>query len=73
MQLLSQQRHAQAASELRRQLGHDPHDFVAHALLAVCLLEQEDFGEAQTEAELAIHLAPAYDFAFYVLALVEQR
>lgn len=71
--LLSQQRHAQAAAELRRQLSLDPYDFVAHALLAVCLLEQEELGEARSEAELAIHLAPEYDFAFYTLALVEHR
>ncbi|MFD2718275.1 tetratricopeptide repeat protein [Hymenobacter monticola] len=71
--LLSQQRHALAAQELRRQLTHDPHDFVAHALLAVCLLEQEQLAEAKAEAELAIHLAPEYDFAFYALALIEHR
>ena len=39
--LLSQNRHAHAAQELRRQLAQDPHDCVAHALLAVCLMEQE--------------------------------
>lgn len=71
--LLSQQRHAHAAQELRRQLAQDPHDFVAHALLAVCLMEQDELAEAQSEAELAIHLAPEYDFAFYALALVEHR
>ena len=71
--LLSQSRHAQAAQELRRQLGHDPHDFVAHSLLAVCLLEQDQPADAQAEAELAIHLAPEYDFAFYALALIEHR
>lgn len=71
--LLSQKRHAQAAQELRRQLTQDPHDFMAHALLAVCLLEQEQLTEAQSEAELAIHLAPEYDFAFYALALIEHR
>ena len=71
--LLSQNRHAHAAQELRRQLAQDPHDCVAHALLAVCLMEQEQLAEAQSEAELAIHLAPEYDFAFYTLALVEHR
>ncbi|MDO7846605.1 tetratricopeptide repeat protein [Hymenobacter sp. M29] len=71
--LLSQNRHAHAAQELRRQLAQDPHDPVAHALLAVCLLEQEQLPEAKSEAELAIHLAPEYDFAFYALALIEHR
>ena len=71
--LLSQRRHTQAAQELRRQLTHDPHDSIAHALLAVCLLEEEELTEAQSEAQLAIHLSPEYAFAFYVLALVEHR
>jgi Flp pilus assembly protein TadD len=71
--LLNQQRHTQAAEELRRQLALDPHDFVAHSLLAVCLLEQDQLTEAKTEVELAIHLAPEYNFAFYTLALIEHR
>ncbi|UOQ97212.1 tetratricopeptide repeat protein [Hymenobacter sp. 5317J-9] len=71
--LLSQHRHAHATQELRRQLAQDPHDAIAHALLAVCLLEQKQLAEAQSEAELAIHLSPEYDFAFYALALIENR
>ena len=71
--LLSQHRPAPAAELLRRQLSQDPHDFVAHALLALCLLEQNQAAEAQQEAELAIHLAPEYDFGFYMLALARHR
>ncbi len=71
--LLSQSRPVPAADLLRRQLSLDPHDFVAHALLALCLLQQQEPAEAQQEAELAIHLAPDYDFGFYVLALAQHR
>ncbi|GAB3636486.1 hypothetical protein GCM10027422_20760 [Hymenobacter arcticus] len=72
--LMQQSRPEQAASELRRHLTRDPHEPVAHALLAVCLLDDEpQLPTAQQEAELAIHLAPEYDFAFYALALVQHR
>lgn len=72
--LMQQHRLGQAADELRRQLRLDPHEPVAHALLAICLLDDEQrLPEAQQEAELAIHLAPEYDFAFYALALTQHR
>jgi tetratricopeptide (TPR) repeat protein len=72
--LMQQNRLPQAAEELRRQLRLDPHEPVAHALLAICLLDDEQrLREAQEEAELAIHLAPEYDFAFYTLALAQHR
>ena len=72
--LMQQNRPDQAASELRRHLTRDPREPVAHALLAVCLLDEEaQLPTAQQEAELAIHLAPEYDFAFYALALVQHR
>lgn len=72
--LMRQNRLPQAADELRRQLRLDPHEPVAHSLLALCLLEDaQRLPQAQEEAELAIHLAPEYDFAFYVLALVQHQ
>lgn len=72
--LMQQNRLPQAADELRQQLRLDPHEPVAHSLLAVCLLEDaQRLPQAQEEAELAIYLAPEYDFAFYVLALVQHR
>ncbi len=72
--LMQQNRLPQAADELRRQLRLDPHEPVAHSLLALCLLDDaQRLLQAQEEAELAIHLAPEYDFAFYVLALVQHR
>jgi len=72
--LMQQNRLPQAADELRRQLRLDPHEPVAHSLLALCLLDDaQRLPQAQEEAELAIHLAPEYDFAFYVLALVQHR
>jgi tetratricopeptide (TPR) repeat protein len=71
--LMQQNRLALAADELRRQLARDPRDPVAHALLALCLLDLDQPAEAQQEAELAIHLFPEYDLAFYALALAQHR
>ncbi len=44
--LYQQARHEQAETEFRQALGSDPHDAYAHALLALCLAEQEKFKEA---------------------------
>ncbi|TVT37718.1 tetratricopeptide repeat protein [Hymenobacter setariae] len=71
--LMQQNRPALAVDELRRQLTRDPHEPVAHTLLALCLLDLDQPTEAQQEAELAIHLAPEYDLAFYALALAQHR
>ena len=71
--LMQQNRPAMAADELRRQLTRDPHEPVAHTLLALCLLDLDQPAEAQQEAELAIHLDPEYDLAFYALALTQNQ
>ena len=68
--LLQQSRHELAETELRQALGAAPDDAEAHALLALCLAEREQFAEATTEAEQAIHLQPDYAFAHYVHAQV---
>jgi len=70
---MQQNRPAMAADELRRQLARDPHEPIAHTMLALCLLDLDTPTEAQQEAELAIHLAPEYDLAFYALALARHR
>ena len=71
--LMQQNRPALAVDELRRQLTLDPHEPVAHALLALCLLDLDQPAEAQQEAELAIHIYPEYDLAFYALALAQHQ
>jgi tetratricopeptide (TPR) repeat protein len=71
--LMQQNRPHMAVAELRRQLARDPHEPVAHTLLALCLLDLDQPAEAQQEAELAIHLFPEYDLAFYALALTQHR
>ncbi|RZK62924.1 MAG: tetratricopeptide repeat protein, partial [Hymenobacter sp.] len=71
--LMQQNRPALAAAELRRQLARDPHEPVAHTLLALCLLDLDTPAEAQEAAELAIHLDPEYDLAFYALALAQHQ
>src|SRR5687768_5670263 len=70
-QILQQQhRHADAARELRQHLGTEPHDAVAHAMLAVSLLELDQAKDATAEAQQAVGLAPDLSFAHYALAFV---
>lgn len=70
-QILQQQRrHADAANELRQALTHDPHDAIAHAMLAVSLLELDQAKDATAEAQQAVGLAPDLPFAHYALAFV---
>ncbi len=70
---MQQNRLSMAADELRRQLTRDPHEPIAHTLLALCLLDLDNATGAQEEAELAIHLAPEYSLAFYTLSLARHR
>ena len=49
--LYHQSRYDLAEQEVRRVLGEMPHDAAAHALLALCLVEQEKYDDAQAEAE----------------------
>jgi tetratricopeptide (TPR) repeat protein len=65
--LQQQHRYADAAAELRRVLAGDPHDATAHAMLALCLIEQEQLKEATREAEQAAGLAPDMPLAHYAL------
>lgn len=59
-----------AADTLRQALLQSPEDARAHALLAMCLSEQEKFDEATQHAQQAVHLAPDDSYMFYVLATV---
>lgn len=70
--LMEQGRTEMAEQELRRALGEDPHDFFAHALLALCLAEMGKAreGEALSEAQEAVGLAPDLGFSYYALARV---
>jgi len=70
-QILQQQhRHADAVNELRRHLGLEPHDAVAHAMLAVSLMETNQPKDATAEAQQAVGLAPDLPYAHYVLAFI---
>lgn len=59
-----------AADTLRQALLQSPEDARVHALLAMCLSEQEDFEAATQHARQAVHLAPDDSYVFYVLAAV---
>lgn len=68
--LYQQSRHDLAETELRQALAVDPRDAYAHAMLALCLTEREQFKDATAEAEQSIHLAPDFPFTHYALARV---
>ena len=71
--LLSHDRYDQAETEARQAVGQNPDDPQGHALLAVALVNQD--GEAKQReavyaAQMAVHLAPAWPWAQYILAYV---
>ena len=65
-----QGRHGDAERELRQHLSGDPHDPLAHALLAMCLAEQERFDAAEQEADAAVGLGPDVPMAHFARARV---
>lgn len=68
--LQEQGRYADATAQWRQVLASDPNDAHAHAMLSLCLLEQQDAQAATQEAEQAVGLAPDEAFMHYVLARV---
>lgn len=68
--LHQQGRHELAENELRQHLAADPNDGFAHALLAICALEQEHLNDAEQSARTAIGHAPDLAFSHYALARV---
>ncbi|MBI5365546.1 MAG: tetratricopeptide repeat protein [Planctomycetes bacterium] len=68
--LYGQSRHDLAAGELRLALAEDPHEPTAHALLALCRLEAEDFGDAEAEARAAVSYGPHLNFSHFALGKV---
>jgi Tfp pilus assembly protein PilF len=71
--LINQSRYELATKELEKALTTDPSDPVAHALMAICLAEQEKFNQAYGEARQAATLAPDLPYAQYVLAYVRYK
>lgn len=67
--LMGQRRWAMAAGELRKRLASEPDDGHAHALLGICLLEQEDVPGAEREAKEAVRLEPEDALGYEVLGL----
>jgi tetratricopeptide (TPR) repeat protein len=68
--LLDQGRHDLAERELREHLAMNPDDGIAHALLALALVDLERLPEADREAQAAIALVPEEPFAHYARARV---
>jgi tetratricopeptide (TPR) repeat protein len=73
--LFEQGRFDLASDALRRHLATDPNDASAHALLSLCLRNENHVKEAVAEARAAIAADPELSVGHYALsrALVEQR
>jgi tetratricopeptide (TPR) repeat protein len=71
--LIRQERYQQAEGELRLFLASDPENGYAHALLALCQLEQNNLPEAEASARQAISLAPDRLMGHRVLGMVLLR
>ncbi len=68
--LLSQRRPDQAEKELGQALADEPNHPLAHALMALCLAESEQFDRATHHAGQAIAAAPDVAFPHYAMAIV---
>ncbi len=69
--LLGQARYEMAERELREAASQNPDDPLVHALLAIALTHQEGKRDAALyEGRMAVHLAPDFPYAHYVLAHV---
>lgn len=68
--LLSQRRADQAEKELGQALAEDPNHPLAHALMALCLAESEQWDRATEHAQQAIAAAPDIAFSHYCMAIV---
>jgi len=71
--LIQQSRYRQAEQELRESLFHSPEEPIVHALLALCLSEQDKLEEALPAAHTAVALAPDSPWCRYILATVLGR
>jgi Tfp pilus assembly protein PilF len=68
--LYHQGRYEQAEESLRRSLTDEPDFALAHALLALCMVERKAWKDATDESERAIGLAPDNPFTHHVYARV---
>ena len=71
--LLSQRRADLAERELGQALADEPNHPLAHALMALCLSESEQFDRAMHHAQQAIVAAPDIAFPHYSMAIVCAR
>lgn len=68
--LLNQSRPLMAEIELRGALKTQPDDGYTHALLGVCLMQQEKMPEAKEVLREAIRLSPEYFFPHYLMGAI---
>ncbi|NQU21226.1 MAG: tetratricopeptide repeat protein [Candidatus Nealsonbacteria bacterium] len=68
--LYGQRRFEQAEQEIGLGLAEMPNDPLGHALMALCLVQREQYDEATEHAEQGVGLAPDLSFMHYTLAQV---
>jgi tetratricopeptide (TPR) repeat protein len=68
-QLMQQSRFDLAEEQFRRHLAEEPDDYYVHAMLGLCLSNQEKYSAAVEAADTAIHLEPEAPIGHYALAL----
>jgi tetratricopeptide (TPR) repeat protein len=66
--LIEQGRYAEAEKELHQALGQNPDDALVHLLLAICLLNRQDFEGALKSVRQALALDPSQPYGHYLLA-----
>lgn len=71
--LFAQGRYELALREFQLALADDPNDAMAHAFMALCLMQQKQYEPASRSAAQAIGAAPDLPFAHYVAASVFQE
>jgi tetratricopeptide (TPR) repeat protein len=66
--LIEQGRYAEAEKELHQALGQNPEEALVHLLLAICLLNRQDFEAALKSVRQALALDPSQPYGHYLLA-----
>lgn len=71
--LYESKRYDRALREFQGVLSQNPHDAMAHSYAALCRMHMGRLSKALVDARSAVESDPQSDFAWYVLAFVEQR
>lgn len=71
--LIDQDRFELAEEKLHRAIADEPENALAHAWLALALIEQGKRDQSVTAARTGVRLDPEYAYAYYILAFIHYR